>query len=319
MAENRQTMIDKILEGIGMSWDESHADHRRALERSRSNQDLETDDTLSGKNFGSNRTITTARELIGTQSEDPSFLGKLFKAHPDAIKTRKQMGMGLSDDNSVKTGQILGTIGSDLIQDRGRAIWWLLNAPQASANVLNDLVLKNVAPDIYKSDPVMLPDGKPVRKASDAIEMGLIDPVDQLPMKGVDVKKKRIGPMVRNESGKDLSRYAKEYRKRRHRAVSVDALGIPVGFAINSGIGLMNPLGGSDGYKAVFADEDDQTKTTNVIGEIGAKYLLGRTGDLLPWMNSVRFVLMYQKTNIDDTKHISLIKKVMQILLTMVK
>ena len=63
----------------------------------------------------------------------------------------------------------------------------------------------------------------------------------------------------------------------------VDALAIPTGIAVNSGIGLLNPFGGQEGYKAVFESEEDPSKTSNVIGEVAAKYILGRTGNLLPW------------------------------------
>jgi hypothetical protein len=60
-------------------------------------------------------------------------------------------------------------------------------------------------------------------------------------------------------------------------------LALPSAIAINQGMGLNNPFGGSDGYKAIFASEDDATVTDNVIAEVAAKYVLGRSGDLLPW------------------------------------
>jgi hypothetical protein len=63
----------------------------------------------------------------------------------------------------------------------------------------------------------------------------------------------------------------------------LDLLSIPTGLAINTGIGLMNPFGGAEGYKAVLPSEEDPSKTSNVLGEVAAKYVLGRTGDLLPW------------------------------------
>jgi hypothetical protein len=63
----------------------------------------------------------------------------------------------------------------------------------------------------------------------------------------------------------------------------VQSLAIPTGIAINTGLGLMSPFGGAEGYKAALPDEDDPTKTKNVIGEIGLKYLMGRTGQLLPY------------------------------------
>ena len=48
---------------------------------------------------------------------------------------------------------------------------------------------------------------------------------------------------------------------------------------MNSGIGLLNPFGGQEGYKAVLESEEDPSKTSNVLGEIVAKYVLGRTGN----------------------------------------
>ena len=45
----------------------------------------------------------------------------------------------------------------------------------------------------------------------------------------------------------------------------------------------LNPMGGSGGYEAVLPSEADATMTENLLGEIAAKYILGRTGGLLPW------------------------------------
>ena len=61
------------------------------------------------------------------------------------------------------------------------------------------------------------------------------------------------------------------------------ALGIPAGFAINQGIGLMTPFGGYEGYEAVVPDANDPSKTANAVSEIASKYILGRTGNLLDW------------------------------------
>ena len=33
----------------------------------------------------------------------------------------------------------------------------------------------------------------------------------------------------------------------------------------------------------MFEDEEDPSKTSNVLGEVGAKYVLGKTGNLLAW------------------------------------
>ena len=61
------------------------------------------------------------------------------------------------------------------------------------------------------------------------------------------------------------------------------ALGIAPGFAINAGMGLMTPFGGYEGYQAVLPSEDDPSKSSNVLGEVALKYIMGRTGNLLPY------------------------------------
>ena len=58
----------------------------------------------------------------------------------------------------------------------------------------------------------------------------------------------------------------------------VQSLAIPTGIAINTGLGLMTPFGGADGYKAAMPSEEDPT-TSNVVGEIALKYIMGRTGN----------------------------------------
>ena len=73
------------------------------------------------------------------------------------------------------------------------------------------------------------------------------------------------------------------FTKRRFNPGDVAALGIPSGIAINAGIGLLNPFGGSGGYSAVIPSDEDPSKTENVIGEVAAKYILGKTGNLLPY------------------------------------
>ena len=51
--------------------------------------------------------------------------------------------------------------------------------------------------------------------------------------------------------------------------------------AINAGMGLLHYGGGMEGYTAAIPSQEDPTKTANVLAEIGAKYIVGRTGDLL--------------------------------------
>ena len=87
---------------------------------------------------------------------------------------------------------------------------------------------------------------------------------------------------VRSKKGIQIGKGGTITRRRRQPG-HVDALMVPSGIAINAGIGLLNPFGGSGGYEAVLPQEDDKSKSSNVIGEIGAKYILGRTGNLMPY------------------------------------
>ena len=46
---------------------------------------------------------------------------------------------------------------------------------------------------------------------------------------------------------------------------------------------MLTPFGGAEGYKAALPSDEDPTKTDNVVGEVGLKYLMGSTGKLLPY------------------------------------
>lgn len=87
----------------------------------------------------------------------------------------------------------------------------------------------------------------------------------------------------RTKSGKPIMR-----NRRKFKPGYVQALSIPAGYAINQALGLMTPFGGAEGYKAAIPSAEDPTKTDNLLAEIGAKYFLGRTGDLLPYDEFVK-------------------------------
>jgi hypothetical protein len=69
---------------------------------------------------------------------------------------------------------------------------------------------------------------------------------------------------------------------------AIQAMSIPAGIAINTGLGLMTPFGGAEGYKAAVPSEEDPSKTSNVLGEVAMKYIMGRTGNLLPYDDFVK-------------------------------
>ena len=81
---------------------------------------------------------------------------------------------------------------------------------------------------------------------------------------------------------------AGDLQKRNYSPGMVQALAIPTGVAINSGLGLLTPFGGYEGYKAALPSEEDPTKTSNVVGEVALKYMMGKTGNLLPYNEFVK-------------------------------
>lgn len=259
--QNILSTLGRVKEGAKTAFSEGKEDHRNALKAGLVAQGLEENSTMMSQMLGSNPTVTRFREITGS-------------ADPKMVNARKAIGLGLSDDKATRIGQLLGTLGSDVVQDRGRSIYWLLNAPQATANVLQDVALKNLAPDLYKADVV-----PGVNSFKSAVTAGIVDKESGMSKKGISKVKVNTGK--KKADGEPIFRT--EYRKRRHEPGFVDLLAIPAGIAVNSSIGLLNPFGGQEGYKAVFEDKNDASKTSNVIGEVASKYILGRTGNLLPW------------------------------------
>ena len=238
-------------------------DFREALKRGYAAEGRETDASKIDQMLGSNRTITMGRELLG-------------KANPYQVQARNEMGIGLSPDPATRVGQVAGTLGSDIVQDRGRSIWWLLNAPQASANVLQEMALGKVAPNLYDA-PIQEAGGIPITTERAAKNAGLLG-TNNKPLAGVTTSMEDIGE---RKNGKPVN--TRVYRKRKYAPGMVEALAIPAGLAVNAGVGLLNPFGGAEGYKAVIPSDEDPSKTDNAVMEVAAKYLLGRTGGLLPW------------------------------------
>ena len=187
-------------------------------------------------------------------------------ADQDAVKARKDMGIGPLPTKAGQFGQVVGSAGADLTQDISRSWWWLMNAAQASGNVINESVLGKVNPDLYgaqKSD-VMYKDITGLEKIGYANKT-----------KTNNGYKYEREPGVFNQNGKAA--------KRNYRSGYVTALGIPAGVAINNSLGLLTPFGGSEGYEAVMPTEEDPSKSSNPILEVAAKYVLGRTGGLLDY------------------------------------
>ena len=255
----------RLKAGAKDTYGEGREDFSQAYYEARDQKKKGINATRISHMLGTNPTFVRSRELLGI-------------ADPIDKEVRRQMGMGLSDDRATRIGQVLGTLGNDLTQDHSRSFWWLMNAPQAAGNVATEEVLNVVNPELFQAEEVKSnqdeyikeiefdTNGDPVknRNYQNAIDNDLVDRETGRRKKGVGAKKGY-------------------YTRRKFAPGDVAALGIPTGMAINAGIGLLNPFGGSGGYEAVIPNELDKTKTDNMLLEIGSKYILGRTGGMLPY------------------------------------
>ena len=70
--------------------------------------------------------------------------------------------MDLRGSFAHKAGQFAGTAAADLTQDYSRSIWWLLNAMQATGEVINEEALNMAVPELRGASAVNLPGVKTV-------------------------------------------------------------------------------------------------------------------------------------------------------------
>ena len=212
--------------------------------------------------------LTRTREALGGKVPGIAPLS------PEAKQAINENDMALRGSLAHKIGQFTGSAANDITQDRSRSIYWLLNALQATGEVINEKVLAKAVPELYSSTPVKWGkrdlDIKNRKDREYAVSQGM--------MKEVDGKAKPVRGYSTKETDAGV-----ELRKRNYSPGMVQALAIPTGIAINSGLGLLTPFGGAEGYKAAIPSEEDPTKTDNVLLEVAAKYIMGRTGNLLPY------------------------------------
>ena len=262
-----KSLLDKLKAGFKDRYGEGREDYRQAYYAAREMQGKDPEDARIKTTLATNPTFVTARDLIG--KSDPIYKGQ-----------RDERGMSLANDRAIRAGQILGTLGNDLTQDSTRGLWWLLNAPQASANVINEYALSKANPDLFSHEalpqeiptmngtkPKVYKDAALTRKNKeryDAARSANLISAEGVKRKGVGQKRGR-------------------FTRRKYDPGDVGALAIPTGIAINAGLGLMNPFGGSGGYSAALPSQSDPTATENAVFEVAAKYFLGKTGNLLPY------------------------------------
>lgn len=235
--------------------------------------------------------LVDAYRDLGSGAQLPGSYDSKQMAH------REQHGLDLMKQNlAQKIGSTAGRSASDLVINNGiRSFWWLVNAPQA----ISDLVSEGTAgatneyglygQDLFNYDEarernLIDADGVPLNNSINYISDDTKSPY--LQEKIIEKREKasdKLRELGLKEDHFNNKKHFNVYGKRRTGNNLSTLLALPAAYGINAGLGLVNPLGGGDGYKAVLPSEDDPTKTSNVMGEIASKYILGRRGDILPW------------------------------------
>jgi hypothetical protein len=185
---------------------------------------------------------------------------------PTYRRVREEKGLGLRQDPMERAGQILAAPVRDVANDDTRNWWWLMNAAQAVGNVGTEHAFRRVAPEMYQQRDLGMNINEEIGRRA-ALDAG-------------KVKETKQGLKLKSGVEKDSSGNLSERNVRGGHAA---LLLFPSGAAINTGLGLMTPFGGAQGYEAAIPDAEDPSKTANVVAEVGAKYFLGRTGNLLDY------------------------------------
>ena len=274
MAKDRVQQIRNILsdfgEGFSDDYGQGREDRRNAFLRERKLSGQTEESTKWDSLMGTHPAAFRLQELTGNLK-------------PEKRQALEELDMQLKGSTARKSGQLLGSVANDLTQDTTRSVYWLLNALQATGEVINEQALSRVVPELYKKSRVqsaeipftVTPEGKSPRYLNISDKDAIKEMVDTNKAKYVDDKLKASRGYSFDDSG--------DLQKRNYSPGMVQSLAIPTGIAINTGLGLMSPFGGAEGYKAALPSEDDPTKSSNVLGEVGLKYLMGRTGQLLPY------------------------------------
>ena len=201
---------------------------------------------------------------------------------------RDQTGISLMKGSSAQRGGgVAGRLGSDFVNNGARSLWWVLNAPQAVVDIASEYTAAKANREgLYGQDLLgyndalrqgwIEADGTPLNNSVNTIPKEVKDPY---------LAAQRRDTVDQSFDPNDVNRVARGqvYGRRRMGNNLSTLMALPAAYAINAGIGLTNPLGGTDGRKAILPSDEDPTRTSNVIGEVAAKYILGRQGDLLPW------------------------------------
>jgi hypothetical protein len=225
------SFFDDLREATAREYQVGSEENREAMMDARKAKKLSPDGPRARNMLGAYRTPQAIRAVLGLPLDK------------DYTKAREDVGIPFDVSSKGKrAGTLLGSLGADLTQDGLRRIYWLLNAAQATGDIISEEVIARNRRDLYAL-------GKPQRT-------------------------NKIGA-----DGKPIYKRKPKYGG----PGAIQAMSIPAGIAINTGLGLMTPFGGAEGYRAVLPSEEDPSKTSNVLGEVAMKYIMGRTGNLLSY------------------------------------
>jgi len=223
--------LQQIKDSAAREYQVGSEESREAMIDARKLKELSPDGPRARNMLGSLRLPQAVRAVAGLP------LDKEYN------ESRELVGIPFDVNNlPKKVGTLAGALGADLTQDGLRRVYWLLNAAQATGDIISEEVIARNRSDLYDLGP--------------------------------EVPTKKIGA-----DGKPIMRRRGKYGG----PGAIQAMSIPAGIAINTGLGLMTPFGGAEGYKAALPSEEDPSKTSNVLGEVAMKYIMGRTGNLLPY------------------------------------
>jgi len=247
------------------------------------------------------RAYYAEREALGKQAEGPK-VDSLMGTHQGLTRLQEAIGnispqkkasledaeINLRGSTAHKAGQFVGSMANDLANDGTRAIYWLINAPQATADIIQEKVVASKRfgePALYEKSPVLRNNSQqPLNRNNRKHHAEMI--------------KRGLGKQELDAQGKIKVEPTRGYSfdeggeliKRNYRPGTMAALSVPTGIAINNAIGLLTPFGGAEGYKATIPSSEDPTETDNAVLEVALKYFMGRSGNLLPYdeFNKVR-------------------------------
>ena len=167
---------------------------------------------------------------------------------------RSDLGIGREKlGNGRQTGQLLVQLQTTRLTTLAVVFTGCSMQCRLQLMCIGEQTLGRANPALYGRHKVMGPDGRTpasLKQNDDYLKKTSILAPDGTPRSGVQI-----------ESDGTIS-------DRNFKPGHVASLLVPAGVAVNSGLGLMTPFGGAEGYYAVNPSEEDPTKTANVIDEV---------------------------------------------------